>query len=235
LPSTRSGRRRANWECRTRHERSAAAPIREGSLPEGLHARPQHDRSRPPVHARCARRLPLLLARHRLRRAPQAAVVQARGARGAAALPRVHAPPHARPPPDLRRVAPRHAHRAARALSRDALLVRAAPGLRARDDVAAHRLPAAQPPRAARSGRPPVAQERPGDCPADSAGDAAARCVPRRRARSLRHDATGQHRGRRLLRHPAAARRARAAGARRRRRTKGSRVPAWRRGSTRRS
>ena len=39
-----------------------------------------------------------------------------------------------------------------------------------------------------------------------------------RRARSVRHDPAGQHRGRRFLRHPSAARRARAAGARRCRR-----------------
>ncbi len=79
-------------------------------------------------------------------------------------------------------------------------------------------LPAAQPARAARGGRPAVAQERPRDRPPDSAGDAAARRVPGGRARSVRHDAAGQHRRRRLLRHPAAARRQRAAGARRRRR-----------------
>ena len=135
---------------------------------------------------------------------------------GAHALPGVHAAPHAGPPADLRHLARGDAHRPDGAVSRDALPARAASGVRARHDVAAHRLPAAQPAGAAGSRRPAVAQERPRDRAADPAGDAAARRLPRRRARSLRHDAAGQHRRRGLLRHPAAARRARAAGARRR-------------------
>ena len=75
-----------------------------------------------------------------------------------------------------------------------------------------------RPARAPRGLRAPVAQERPRDRPRHPAGDAAARPLLERRPRGLRRDAPGQHRRRRLLRHPAPARRPRGRRAGRRRR-----------------
>ena len=92
------------------------------------------------------------------------------------------------------------------------------PHVRAGHALAAHRIRAGQPDRAARGRRSPVAQERSRDRARDPAGDAADGSLPRAGDRSVRHDAPGQHRRRRLLRRHPAGRRPRAARARRRRR-----------------
>ena len=88
-----------------------------------------------------------------------------------------------------------------------------------RRDLRARRQPAdGEPARAAGSGRSAVPQGRARGRARDPAGDAAERDVHVRRHRDLRRHAAGQHRGRRFLRRPAAARRARDPRGRRRRR-----------------
>ncbi len=80
-------------------------------------------------------------------------------------------------------------------------------GVPRRHALAAHRVPVAPPAGAARGGGSPVAQAGPGGRARDSERDAAGRHVVRPQRRGVRPHPAGQHRRRRLLRHPAPARR----------------------------
>ena len=164
--------------------------------------------------------LPVLRARHQHRRARRPALAPARRQVPAGILPRVHDAAVAGAPHDLRRGAGVLGHRpaaAVRRLRRHAVPMPIAlffvrigvpgPDLRQRHGLAAHRVPADEPAGAARSGGSAVAQARSRSGARDPAGDAARRHVVGPGRRGVRADQAGQHRRRRLLRHPAAARR----------------------------